>query len=86
MYRQSAQASAHAELPVDDVLLTVRQVMVITGLSRSSIYSFMHARTFPLPVPVGGRAVRWSLKEVRCWIAERVALRDANARKRALIR
>jgi prophage regulatory protein len=81
MDRQALPAFPQVESPGSDVLLKVQQVMAITGLSRSSIYSYMRAGMFPLPATVGGRAVRWSLIEVRCWIAERFALRDAQGRK-----
>lgn len=80
MDRQALPAISQVELPGGDVLLKVQQVMAITGLSRSSIYAYMHAGMFPLPARVGGRAVRWSLIEVRCWMAERFALRDAHGR------
>jgi len=86
MNRQALLSQLPTEFLGGDVLLTVRQVMVITGLSRSSIYSFMAAGTFPLSATVGGRAVRWSLIEVRCWMAERFALRDKSERARVMTR
>lgn len=86
MDRQALPVISQVELPGGDVLLTARQVMALTGLSRSSIYAYMDAGAFPLQALVGGRAVRWSLIEVRCWMAERFALRDAHARKRAATR
>lgn len=86
MNRQVVSSQQPTEFLGGDMLLTVRQVMAITGLSRSSIYSFMAAGAFPLSATVGGRSVRWSLLEVRCWMAERFALRDKSGRARGAMR
>ena len=50
-------------------LLTRREVEAMTGLSRSTLYALMSRGTFPRPLRVGGRAVRWSLAEIERWIA-----------------
>lgn len=38
-----------------------------TGLSRSTIYERMQAGTFPQPLRVGPRAVRWPANEIEEW-------------------
>ena len=53
-------------------------VRACTGLSRSEIYRRIACGTFPKPVKIGERASAWSSAEVREWIAERVAARDAR--------
>ena len=54
-----------------DRLLTVGEVLEVTGLSRSSIYSLMRQGGFPEPLKVGPRAVRWQLSEIEEWQATR---------------
>jgi len=45
--------------------LTIKEVMVLTGLGRQTIYDAMKAGNFPEPVrPTGSRAVRWNKSAV----------------------
>ena len=41
-----------------------------TGLSRSTIYARMEAGTFPRPLRLGPRAVRWPSTVIEAWKAE----------------
>ncbi len=50
-------------------LLGLREVMRMTGLSRSSIYSLRARGRFPQPLRVTEHAVRWIEEEVRDFIA-----------------
>ena len=50
-----------------DRLMTIAEVLQITGFSRSSIYSLMRQGVFPEPLKVGPRAVRWRESEIREW-------------------
>ena len=50
-------------------LLTLRDVLNITALSRSSVYALMAESRFPKPLRVGSRAVRWVEQEVLDFIA-----------------
>ena len=52
-------------------LLTLREVMAMTALSRSAIYALMAESRFPKPIRVGTRAVRWVEQEVADFIASR---------------
>ena len=52
-------------------LLTLRDVMRITALSRSAIYALMAKARFPKPIRIGSRAVRWVEQEVLDFIASR---------------
>ena len=52
-------------------LLTLRDVMAMTALSRSAIYALMAKSRFPKPIRVGARAVRWVGQEVADFIASR---------------
>lgn len=61
------------------VLERLPQVKARTGLSRSEIYRRIATGEFPQPVKLGERASAWSAVEVDCWIAGRIAARDAKA-------
>ena len=50
-----------------------------TGLSRSAIYRRIANKTFPQPVPLGGRAVGWLENDVQEWIDE--CLKESRTRK-----
>ena len=52
-------------------LLTLRDVLSITALSRSSVYALMAESRFPKPLRVGSRAVRWVEQEILDFIASR---------------
>ena len=56
---------------VDDdlVLIGTREVLHRTGLSRSQLYELMRAKQFPMPLKVGHRN-RWTLTDIRDWIAK----------------
>lgn len=55
----------------DDVLLALPEVCRRVGLSRPSIYRLMSAGTFPRPLKVGFRGVRWPRSEIERWVASR---------------
>ncbi len=54
-----------------DVLLTRREVERRTGLSRSTLYRKMRDGTFPVPLKVSERAVRWRESDIRAYVDSR---------------
>ncbi|RNE60411.1 AlpA family transcriptional regulator [Vibrio mimicus] len=56
-------------------LIRFREVLTMTGLSRSSLYRFIEENQFPPQVQMGGRAVAWVEGEVQEWIAQRITNR-----------
>jgi len=54
-----------------DFRLRLPEVSEIVGLRRTAIYKGAKAGSFPPPVRVGARAVRWKLSEVQSWIEQR---------------
>ena len=54
--------------PSAERLLTVDQVIELTGLSRASVYTEMRDRGLPRPVRVGSNSVRWRLSELIAWM------------------
>jgi prophage regulatory protein len=55
------------------MLMKLPQVMEITTLSRSTIYSWIKAGSFPAPIKLGPRSVAWLKEEVDAWVTARVA-------------
>jgi prophage regulatory protein len=55
------------------------EVEGLTGLSRSAIYDLMTRGVFPRTVKLGPKSVAWVDEEIRQWIADRIAARDAKA-------
>ena len=54
-----------------DVLLTRREVERRTGLSRSTLYRKMREGTFPVPLKISERAVRWRERDIRAYVDSR---------------
>lgn len=59
-------------------IVRLKDVVDATGLGRSTIYKYIQEGFFPVPVPLGGRAVGWVESEVEGWIADRVRERDVR--------
>lgn len=58
-------------------LIRIREVISLTGLSKSYLYQLSNSGNFPKPVKLveGGTASAWLLSEVHDWIESRVANR-----------
>ena len=54
-----------------DRLLHRAEVEERTGLARTTLYRKMRKGSFPIPVKVGARAVRWPASEIEEWLAGR---------------
>ena len=52
-------------------ILRRRDVEILTGLSRSTLYAMMANGKFPSPIKLGERAVGWQDKDLADWIASR---------------
>ena len=61
----------------EDKILRLPEVMKITGLKRSSIYSYVKKNIFPKSIPLGIRAVGWLESEVREWVIQRANSRQS---------
>ncbi|EJL6470748.1 AlpA family transcriptional regulator [Vibrio cholerae] len=59
-------------------LIRFREVLTMTGLSRSSLCRFIEENQFPPQVQLGGRAVAWVEGEVQEWIAQRITNRRVD--------
>ena len=52
-------------------LLRLSEVLTRTGLARTTIYRKMRDGSFPEPLKIGARAVRWPESEITAWLAAR---------------
>ncbi|MAD74117.1 MAG: hypothetical protein CML20_04845 [Rheinheimera sp.] len=61
----------------DNRLIRIREVINLTGLSKSYLYQLSNSGNFPKRVKLveGGTASAWLLSEVNDWISSRVANR-----------
>jgi prophage regulatory protein len=60
------------DIPLDDIrIIRIREVIALTGLSRSAIYAAVKAGTFPRQVKLSARSSGWVRGEVIGWVKER---------------
>ncbi|MCW8346552.1 AlpA family transcriptional regulator [Vibrio sp. ZSDZ65] len=56
-------------------LIRLKEVLAMTGLSRSGVYRSIENQQFPKQVSLGDRAVAWVESEVQAWLVDRVVSR-----------
>ena len=49
-------------------LLTMAEVLKLTGLGRKTIYTYMRGGTFPLPLKCGPKNIRFRASQIDEWI------------------
>jgi prophage regulatory protein len=59
-------------------ILRLHHVIETSGLSRSTIYTYMSEGRFPKPIPLGERSVGWVESEVLDWILGCIEHRDQS--------
>lgn len=59
-------------------LIRVREVVDLTGLSKSYVYALAAEGRFPKSIPLvpGGTSRAWLESEVHDWVGQRIAERD----------
>lgn len=59
----------------DNRLVRIKELIQLTGLSKSYIYQLAKENHFPKPIKLieGGMASAWVLSEVNAWIESRIA-------------
>jgi prophage regulatory protein len=50
-------------------LIRIAEVCELLGISRSTIYKRLSERSFPEPVRLGPRSVRWRVDAIEAWLA-----------------
>jgi prophage regulatory protein len=61
------------EVTAPVILLRVREVKRITGLSTSRLYALIKENKFPRQIRLGTMSVAWSSIEISDWVATRIA-------------
>jgi len=69
----ASNVNAVSEGTADEELWSLKVVLAKTGLSRSTLYSYIAAGAFPRQRRLGRRRVGWFASHVRIWIASRPA-------------
>lgn len=59
--------------------IKLKEVIVLTGLSRSHIYALAQKDQFPKPVKLTERSSAWVAYEVQEWIESRIQARNGEA-------
>lgn len=54
---------------MNNKILRIRQVIEVTGLSRSSIYLKISRNEFPAQIKLGVRAAGWVETDIQLWIS-----------------
>lgn len=53
---------------MDETLLSLKQVLEVTSLSRSGVYLKLSEGTFPKPIHLGVRRIAWRRSDIQDWI------------------
>lgn len=61
------------EITVPEILLRLREVKRITGLSTSRLYALIKENKFPRQIRLGTMSVAWSSIEISDWVTTRIA-------------
>ena len=61
-----------------DRFLRIREVLMVTGLSRATLYVMVKNDLFPAPVRLGARSVAWRASHVQAWMDTRPEATQAN--------
>jgi prophage regulatory protein len=67
----STSATKPAEPEPDGPLLTMRDVIKMTSVSKSSIKRWINDKDFPRPIKLSPRRIAWHKKDVVAWIEQR---------------
>ena len=59
-------------------LIRLREVMKITGFSRSQIYKLINIGEFPKQIQISPGSVAWLESELEDWMEERIRLSREN--------
>lgn len=59
-------------------LIKLKEVIALTGVSRSQIYALAQQGKFPRPVKLTERSSAWVASEVQEWIESRIQSRDVE--------
>jgi prophage regulatory protein len=70
------QNTTMEHFPATTRLMRLKEVIQVTGMSRSSIYCRINEGEFPPAVSLGKRSVAWVEEEVQSWITSKIRKRN----------
>ncbi|MGR5340161.1 helix-turn-helix transcriptional regulator [Vibrio astriarenae] len=70
------QNTTMEHFPATTRLMRLKEVIQVTGMSRSSIYCRINEGNFPRAVSLSERSVAWVEEEVQGWISAKILQRD----------
>ncbi|TMO30812.1 hypothetical protein CWC28_02575 [Pseudoalteromonas sp. S4492] len=62
-------------------LIRREEVITMTGLSRSTIYTLMKNSEFPLSIKLSERSVAWRRGDIQNWISNKIASKNERVNK-----
>jgi len=62
-----------------DWILSMSDVVQITGMSRATIYALMSRGTFPQAAKVGVRRIGWKTSQIKGWMDQRFGTTSSGA-------
>ena len=63
---------------MEKCILRLKEVIQITGLSRSTIYKLISSGKFPKPLKLSVRSSGWLMSDIDDWIQSRVEAREQS--------
>lgn len=55
-------------------LLKVKDIQARLGIGRSAVYALIHEPSFPAPIAINSRALRWEATEFEQWLLSRKSI------------
>lgn len=71
------QTRTTEQLPATTRLMRMKEVIRVTGMSRSFIYKRISEGEFPSAVSLSVKSTAWVEHEVQAWIADKIRQRDS---------
>ena len=62
-----------------DWILSMSDVVQITGMSRATIYALMSRGTFPQAAKIGVRRIGWKTSQIKGWMDQRFGTTSSGA-------
>lgn len=63
----------HVQTGIGCRIISIKTVIDLTGLSKSTIYQYIKEGRFPSPVKLGLRRVGWIEHEILKWVQDRIS-------------
>ncbi len=62
-------------------LLKVKDIQARLGISRTAVYALIHTPSFPVPIAINSRILRWEVTEFEQWLLSRKSSLEPKAQK-----